>query len=524
MVEFIGHLFDADKALKVSEKTMSSYYTALTEKINAVIDSQIQLNILNGTWTEKQAQDFRDGRELNKKIIEDNKWLKENLTANAKEMGLELADIYNEKTKTLTFLSEGEIMTEQLRRSKDIFEEIKKNKERNKILRQIYSQYSKQVEEDRKLFSNNIKATELKVEIEKNKELKKLRDAEHKRRLKEQDDNAIAEMERRQKMREKGEEIMRKYNDGQLNEKTGDDTIWWDKENGITLEDHNQTLKDIEAAKKKAKQDKEDEASEAIKFAQRVTQIYQQELNRRFSLEQQQLDRQIQQRERNIDRQVELAKSGLDNTLAYEQMARAKAELERRQSEEREARRKEAALLAEAYMNALNARLKEPNANASEAPLKAAKDVLLAKAIAKTLSSFFDGTEDTGDGGNVDNKKGFLSVLHPNERVMTAEQNKKTEKNGKKLANETLADIAYKYNTGQLMEITPTYKMERKSTAENIANSLLVSELRENNKYLKMIADKPAQVVDVDKLGNVYEKIYTGSTIKTIIHKPKTRI
>ncbi|MEJ7610662.1 MAG: hypothetical protein WKF88_05720 [Ferruginibacter sp.] len=50
-------------------------------------------------------------------------------------------------------------------------------------------------------------------------------------------------------------------------------------------------------------------------------------------------------------------------------------------------------------------------------------------AIAQSLKppepAFFVGTEDTGPGGNVDNKKGFRAVLHPHERVLTAEQNKK---------------------------------------------------------------------------------------------------
>jgi hypothetical protein len=52
-----------------------------------------------------------------------------------------------------------------------------------------------------------------------------------------------------------------------------------------------------------------------------------------------------------------------------------------------------------------------------------------AYAIAQSLKpkqpSFFVGTEDTGHGGNVDGRGGFHAVLHPHERVLTAEENKK---------------------------------------------------------------------------------------------------
>jgi hypothetical protein len=51
-----------------------------------------------------------------------------------------------------------------------------------------------------------------------------------------------------------------------------------------------------------------------------------------------------------------------------------------------------------------------------------------AYAIAQSLKpqqpSFFVGTEDTGEGGNVDSKGGFNAILHPKERVFNAEHNK----------------------------------------------------------------------------------------------------
>jgi len=45
--------------------------------------------------------------------------------------------------------------------------------------------------------------------------------------------------------------------------------------------------------------------------------------------------------------------------------------------------------------------------------------------LIQSLPSFYEGTEDTGKAGKpLDNKGGRLAVLHNNERVLTAEQNK----------------------------------------------------------------------------------------------------
>jgi len=68
--------------------------------------------------------------------------------------------------------------------------------------------------------------------------------------------------------------------------------------------------------------------------------------------------------------------------------------------------------------------------------------------LINSLPSFAVGTEDTGKNGKgVDGKGGFISILHPNERVMTAEQNAMTAG----LSNPMLADVAYQYKTGQLV-------------------------------------------------------------------------
>lgn len=73
---------------------------------------------------------------------------------------------------------------------------------------------------------------------------------------------------------------------------------------------------------------------------------------------------------------------------------------------------------------------------------------LLQQAVATFTPAFLDGTEDTGaNGRGVDGKGGFHAILHPNERVMTKEQNKKVGA----IDNETLADVAWSYQNGKLV-------------------------------------------------------------------------
>lgn len=49
---------------------------------------------------------------------------------------------------------------------------------------------------------------------------------------------------------------------------------------------------------------------------------------------------------------------------------------------------------------------------------------VLVKSLNQNQPSFFVGTEDTGHGGKADEKGGFHAMLHPHERVLTAEENK----------------------------------------------------------------------------------------------------
>jgi hypothetical protein len=98
-------------------------------------------------------------------------------------------------------------------------------------------------------------------------------------------------------------------------------------------------------------------------------------------------------------------------------------------------------------------------ANASEDPntalTKTLTDITTLSAFLGALPSFFVGTEDTGKANNaLDSNGGRLSILHDNERVITAEQNKQIGK----LSNEELTRLAVDHKRGtfkQFEQVVP---------------------------------------------------------------------
>jgi hypothetical protein len=254
----------------------------------------------------------------------------------------------------------------------------------------------------------------------------------------------------------------------------------------------------------------------------RTLNFLQAELDAEYNLRQKALDREILQREKAIDRQVELAKAGKENQLAWEEQRLAKAELKRQDLERKAAKQREAIQLAEAYLNAYNAELRVTGANPSTASIKALKDVLIAKGIGKFLASFFVGTEDTGKGGGIDGKGGFLAINHPHERIMPMSNNMEIKKsaNGKVLSNNQLTDIAVRFNKGLLVDIEKAggFIDRPPISYKDIRNE------SEQIRLLKTIADKPVQMVNVDSFGNIIETIYEKGKKDIIVHKRKTRL
>ena len=161
-------------------------------------------------------------------------------------------------------------------------------------------------------------------------------------------------------------------------------------------------------------------------------------------------------REQSLIALAERGSDELTKNLAFEQKKLAELELQRERINRNRERTALALSIVETYNSELSAARSNGDINpAATALSKTAINVSLLQSLLTSLPAFYDGVEDTGSGGNIDNKKGFLAVLHPHERVLTAEQNKKLVG----LSNEELVNRVSTINN---VLPTQTVNLERK--------------------------------------------------------------
>lgn len=198
------------------------------------------------------------------------------------------------------------------------------------------------------------------------------------------------------------------------------------------------------------------------------------------------IDEEIDASQRRFDSLQTLAESG--NILAKESMAEeaklmAEQNRKREQLERRKQRIQLASTVLETYLtNSANPDVKNPLQ-------KTITDTVLLTEFIKSLPTFFEGTEDTGKNGKgVDNKGGFLSVLHPNERVITAKQNELIGG----MSNEDLSKLAYNYQNGMIRNITDTQIGSGFVGVEILAKKL--------DSLERTIANKPEHTLQVEQI------------------------
>jgi ABC-type transporter Mla subunit MlaD len=198
------------------------------------------------------------------------------------------------------------------------------------------------------------------------------------------------------------------------------------------------------------------------------------------------IDEEIEASQRRFDSLQSLAESG--NILARESMAEeAKLMAEQNRKREQEEKRKQRIQLASSVLQAYVTNSNNPQV---KNPLqKTITDTVLLTEFIKSLPAFFDGTEDTGKNGNgIDNKGGFLSVLHPNERVVTARQNELIGG----MSNEELSKLAYNYQNGMIRPITDTALSNGFAGVEILAKKL--------DSLERTIANKPEHTIQVEQI------------------------
>ncbi len=206
------------------------------------------------------------------------------------------------------------------------------------------------------------------------------------------------------------------------------------------------------------------------------------------------------QRINEIQRAAELGNQAAQESLAAEE--RKQAELERKREQQRKREQRQEMLIAGLNLLAENA--DNPNALG-----KSVSDVAALVSIVSSLPTYLKGTEDTGNGGNLDNNGGFLSVLHPNERVLTKEQNKSLGG----LTNEEVAELGRLHNMGA-MEYSPVVAQ---------TNKVLEDKVDQMTKAINTLHQRiPVQKIDYNAKAKEYEhRIQSNNKTEVLRQKAK---
>jgi hypothetical protein len=195
---------------------------------------------------------------------------------------------------------------------------------------------------------------------------------------------------------------------------------------------------------------------------------------------QRQYDREISQSQKHQDLLKEMAARGNQDAKNNLAMEEAK-EIQLQAKKEKAIKNQKQIEAGLAILRAWSKNL-ETESTSTKALTKTLSDAAVMSLALKAFS-FFEGTEDTGEGGGLDSKGGKLAILHPHERVMTAEQNKAVDG----LTNWELANAGMMY----------------KDEIKNISNEKWQTNemiLRKFDNLEKAIKDKPVY------LGNEYTK------------------
>lgn len=230
-------------------------------------------------------------------------------------------------------------------------------------------------------------------------------------------------------------------------------------------------------------------------FAKQTADYFIQQSERKIE----QIQKEIDSAEKQYDYFKELAQQGnIDAEQSLAEQQRIIAEANKRK--EQELKRQQRIRLAESVFSSYTANLEAGEKNALG---KTISDVTLLTQFINSLPAFEKGTEDTGlNGKGVDGKGGFHAILHPNERVMTKEQNRMVGD----LSNDELARIARDYQTGNLINYGKNQNVGL-FTSEQIVSAIknlesTVKSKPETNIELGEITQSIFEVVKTTKKGN----------------------
>ena len=239
-------------------------------------------------------------------------------------------------------------------------------------------------------------------------------------------------------------------------------------------------------------------AEDRIAVAQALTDAHNDFVDRRIA----KIDEEIEASQKRFDNLQDLANQG--NILAKESLAEeAKLIAEQTRRREQLERRKQRVQLASTVLQTYLKNSSDPEV---EKPLqKTITDTVLLTEFIKSLPALFEGTENTGTHGQgLDGKGGFLSVLHPNERVVPKKNNDMIGN----MSNDDLAQLAYNYQNGLLRDVTDGVTVSNSVSGVDVLAKKLdslertISNKPEHNIELEQIIDGAMAITRRTKQGN----------------------
>jgi hypothetical protein len=220
-----------------------------------------------------------------------------------------------------------------------------------------------------------------------------------------------------------------------------------------------------------------------------------------------QVQKDLDNAQKQYDKLKLLAESGnIDAQQSLAEQQRIIDEKERQRMAEM--KRQERIKLAQSIFSTYSAKLESGDKNALANTIK---DATILTQFVQSLPAFLKGTEDTGvNGYGVDGKGGFLSVLHPNERVVPKELNSKMSG----ITNEELAKIAVAYKTNEFMTSIPAFQQADSSELISRIDNLtkVLKDKPETNIALGEIMQGAMEIVQTTKRGN--KTVYNRYRVK----------
>ena len=253
------------------------------------------------------------------------------------------------------------------------------------------------------------------------------------------------------------------------------------REDGFdSIDDYNAEFLDKEKdLTEKLKDEEQQRAEDTQAFVKATADYFIKQSNKKIE----QIDKEISEAEKQSETLRALAENGnieAKESLAEQQKIIADANRKKEQEQKRQQRIQLASSVYSTYSSKVASGSKNPLA-------ETIRDTTLLQQFIQSLPTFEDGVDDTGTNGRgIDGKGGFLSVLHPNERVVPKSLNEQIGG----LTNDELSNLAMEYQNGKIIR-------SDSQTSSALELSILVNRL---DNLTKVIQDKPETNIELGEI------------------------